>query len=109
MNKFEYVRNGNGSINVSSTIEAFTSFITAEEQNERTELAAIESAVDAVFESKNDERVTMPVLKVLVCEALGVKGPTYENKVADFIRNNNRFEIGKGKGIGGVKRVRKNA
>ncbi len=108
MKKFEYVRNSNGTIDLEASVQAFTDKAQEDIAFEAQENVAIDAALDAVFDSKNNSRVTMPVLTVLVCEALGDNSPDLAKRVHKFIQTNtNRFSINKGKGIGGVERLRK--
>lgn len=108
MNKFDYVRNNDGLIDVDASVEAFRVQAQTDLEQEQKENVAIDTALDAVFDAKNNARVTIPTLTVLVCEALGDSSPDLAKRVHKFIQTNkNRFAINKGKGIGGVERLRK--
>jgi hypothetical protein len=102
------VRDSNGAVDVSATLDKFQDDLETYQAERETELGTIGDAVHAVFATHKGASINMPALTSLTLTKLSVQPEnfaTLSERVQDYVRTNPEFHIGKGKGGGVILRA----
>ena len=114
--KIEVLRNKDGSVNVTETLESVEQKLLSLNKQESMQNDMIYRHVHTVFDTHLGKKLTIPSLQSSVLHLMMQENPNeaslimdnfkeWQDAVRSFIRNSNEFGIAKGKG-GGVYRLR---
>jgi hypothetical protein len=105
------VRNDDGSVNLSRSVDAFSDALQKWVDEDKALVVRIETAVEAVLDRHQGQKVPMPALLSMAIHELGASPSefgTLQERIHAYVKSQagegKRLQIGKGKG-GGVLRL----